>query len=381
MASIAASLEVESHHFRLLHCTFRISQAITSRGRATEKARCSPVELVLDVPAGDFLLAWAANPLKRVAVNIVFSNAATGSALETLSLPAAYCVAYQEQFVQGNAQEGAYQCSLTLADPDGFTLQPGGPTVATAIALPSTLSPPVSALVAVATATASSIPAVVPEYTPDEFKKSIWGADQVSPTVIEQLYQHFNTAKASPTPTSHWAAMETLVRGTTYVDRNSGLTAVLNAGWPPANGGVNKRLVSLVPPAVFDRYQKRVRVDEEGLPILEGTFTSPLPAQGAFDYEARALEGQETDYDLKYEIEVLKPLPFAGEEADIIPWHGHSGNGVQTKMLFPPKDPTTGEFPWSWKKLEEQEYIRVKYKESPSGKFEILPDNQLRLRA
>ena len=132
MASIAASLEVESHHFRLLHCTFRISQAISSKGRATEKARCSPVELVLDVPAGDFLLAWAANPLKRVAVNIVFSNAATGSALETLSLPAAYCVAYQEQFVQGNAQEGAYQCSLTLADPDGFTLQPGGPTITAA---------------------------------------------------------------------------------------------------------------------------------------------------------------------------------------------------------------------------------------------------------
>jgi hypothetical protein len=132
MASIAASLEVESHNFRLLHCTFRINQVINSRGRAVEKARCSPVELVLDVPAGDFLLAWAANPLKRVAVNIVFSNAATGSALETLSLPAAYCVAYQEEFVHGDVQEGAYQCSLTLADPDGFTLQPGGPTVAVA---------------------------------------------------------------------------------------------------------------------------------------------------------------------------------------------------------------------------------------------------------
>ncbi|RZK34852.1 MAG: hypothetical protein EOO57_10285, partial [Hymenobacter sp.] len=130
MASIAASLEVESQRFRLLHCTFRISQAISSRGRAVEKARCGPVELVLDVPDGDFLLSWAANPLKRVAANIVFSNAATGSALETLTLPAAYCVAYQEQFAQGDVQEGAYQCSLTLTDPDGFTLQPGGPVEA-----------------------------------------------------------------------------------------------------------------------------------------------------------------------------------------------------------------------------------------------------------
>ena len=81
-----------------------------------------------------------------------------------------------------------------------------------------------------------------------------------------------------------------------------------------------------------------------------------------------------------YEIEIIEPLPFPGEEADIIPWHGHEGNGTQNKMLFPPRDPVTGEFPWDWAKLEKERYVRITYKSSPSGKFEILPNNQTRLK-
>ena len=50
--------------------------------------------------------------------------------LETLRLPAAYCVRYHEQFVSGDAQGGAYQCFLTLSDPDGWTLTAGGPATA-----------------------------------------------------------------------------------------------------------------------------------------------------------------------------------------------------------------------------------------------------------
>ncbi|RZK22014.1 MAG: hypothetical protein EOO56_10020 [Hymenobacter sp.] len=241
-------------------------------------------------------------------------------------------------------------------------------------------APAIEANTLVQGATLGGAPNKALEYTLDEFQKTIWGADQVDPVIITQLYQHFNAAKASTDPTPHWAAMEALIRGTTYIDKKSQQERVLNTGWPPANGGVNKRLVQPTPPDVFDRYQKEVEVDEEGLPVLAGTFTSALPATGPFDYEARALNGEEKAYDLKYEIELLKPLPFAGEEADIIPWHGHTGNGVQTKMLFPPKDPTTGEFPWSWKKLEEQGYIRINYTDSPSGKFEILPNNQVRLK-
>ncbi|MDQ2772126.1 MAG: TNT domain-containing protein, partial [Bacteroidota bacterium] len=225
--------------------------------------------------------------------------------------------------------------------------------------------------------TGTALPAP-PEYTLDEFKTTVWGADQVPPAVITQLYDHFVAAKAAlqakADPAPHWAAMATLVHSTTYLNPKTGLPEVLNGGWPPASGGFNKRLVQPTPPDTFDRYQKEVTVDKYGLPVLQGTFTSPVPAGGTFDYEARALEGQEKEYDLAYEIELLKPLPFAGEEADIIPWHGHTGNGVQTKMLFPPRDPVTGEFPWNWAELKRKGYIKITYKNSPSGKFLISPD-------
>ncbi|MBO2011740.1 hypothetical protein [Hymenobacter negativus] len=46
--------------------------------------------------------------------------------LETLRLP----TAYQEQFVSGAAQGRAYQCFLTLSDPTGWTIAPGGPAAA-----------------------------------------------------------------------------------------------------------------------------------------------------------------------------------------------------------------------------------------------------------
>jgi hypothetical protein len=48
-------------------------------------------------------------------------------------------------------------------------------------------------------------------------------------------------------------------------------------------------------------------------------------------------------------------------------------------MLFP-RDPVTGGYPWSWKILEEQGYIKILYNDSPSGKFKILPNNQARLK-
>ena len=78
------------------------------------------MQLVLDVPDGDVLPAWAADPHKRHATAVVFLDANGGRAVETLRLPAVYCVAYQEQFSSGDAAGGAYQCHLTLSD-----LRPG----------------------------------------------------------------------------------------------------------------------------------------------------------------------------------------------------------------------------------------------------------------
>jgi hypothetical protein len=91
------------------------------------------VQLVLSVPAGDALLAWANDAHKRQQVH--FRDASGGSVVETLELKAAYCVAYHEQFVSGDARGGAYQCIVTLSDPGGWTLSAGGP--ASAFAAPA----------------------------------------------------------------------------------------------------------------------------------------------------------------------------------------------------------------------------------------------------
>lgn len=111
-----------------MHCTYGVSQGTDDRGQATTKVRYSLVELLLDVPDSPLLLAWAASPTKRLAVDIIFRNAVGGPALETLHLAAAYCVGYFEVFESGNFLTGAYQCRVTLTDPGGWTISPGGPT-------------------------------------------------------------------------------------------------------------------------------------------------------------------------------------------------------------------------------------------------------------
>lgn len=128
MASFSAELHVSGQVFRLRQCTYQTEQAVDARGRTVAKVRFGLVALVLDVPESDALLAWAANLHKRLAVDIVFRNAMGGSPLETLHLSGAYCVAYAEEFVHGDAAAGAYVAYLTLSDPDGFTLLSGGPT-------------------------------------------------------------------------------------------------------------------------------------------------------------------------------------------------------------------------------------------------------------
>jgi hypothetical protein len=130
MASFSAELHIAGHVFPVTHCHFDVTQATQLRGRVSAKVRYGPVQLVLDVPDGDVLPAWAADPHKRQATAIVFLDATGGQPLETLRLPATYCVAYQEQFSSGDAAGGAYQCFLTLSDPSGWTLAPGGPATA-----------------------------------------------------------------------------------------------------------------------------------------------------------------------------------------------------------------------------------------------------------
>ena len=127
MASFSAELHVAGQVFPVLHGTYGFFQATGPRGRVVARVRYGPVQLRLSVPAGDLLPCWAADPHKRLLAYLLFRDADGGGVLETLTLPAAYCVGYQETFVAGSLTEGAYVCDLTLVDPDGHRWQAGGP--------------------------------------------------------------------------------------------------------------------------------------------------------------------------------------------------------------------------------------------------------------
>jgi len=153
----------------------------------------------------------------------------------------------------------------------------------------------------------------------------------------------------------------------------------LNRKWPPADGGYNIVKVQTIKPGKYDRYQKTLITDEQNIteafePTFTGSFTSPLD-DVKLPYEKRALEGPENSYDLYYEIEVLEELPFTGDLADIIPWHGYEGKGKQMKFNFPKE--------WdleTWSRLQRDNKIKITIKSSPSGKYDILPDGKIKLK-
>lgn len=148
MASFSAELRVDDHFFLLTSCTFGVRQATQQRGQVSTKVRYDPVQMVLSVPEDDFLFGWATEPHKRLAADVLFRDSDGGSVLETLSLKAAYCVAYHEQFASGDGQSGAYQCLLTLSDPDGWTLTAGSGLAFVAPAAREHGGPPVAATLA-----------------------------------------------------------------------------------------------------------------------------------------------------------------------------------------------------------------------------------------
>ena len=129
----------------------------------------APVQATLDVPEGDFLLAWAADPHRRHAASLVFKDAAGGAARETLVLKAAFCVRYQEEFVAGDTAAGAYVCHLELSDPDGFTMQAGGP--AGAFVAPMAREHGVPGVAAVAASTKAKLIAGTPEHKQDRWAR------------------------------------------------------------------------------------------------------------------------------------------------------------------------------------------------------------------
>lgn len=127
MASFYAELHVAGHSYPVWSCTYEFRQATSERGRVLAKVRHGLVQLTLDVPHDEVLLAWAATPHKPLAGSVVFRDAKGDSVLETLSWEGGECVGYQEEFRSGEEKQGAYVCHLTIVAPK-LTLQPGAPT-------------------------------------------------------------------------------------------------------------------------------------------------------------------------------------------------------------------------------------------------------------
>lgn len=126
MASFQAELEVEGRTYPVRTCSFDFTQATNERGRVAAKVRHGLLHLTLDVPNDALLLDWAATAHKPLNGRIIFRNAQGGVALETLAWEGGQCVGYQEAFLSGSVNEGAYVCYLTIAAAR-LRMLPGGP--------------------------------------------------------------------------------------------------------------------------------------------------------------------------------------------------------------------------------------------------------------
>ena len=130
MSSFYAELTVGGLSlYPLRQCQFEFTQATDQRGRAAAKVRHGLLHLTLDVPEDDQLLDWANTVHKPLAGHVTFFEDDRRTARETLSFAAGQCVSYQETFVAGDGQAGAYVCQLIITS-DGLALAPGGPTQA-----------------------------------------------------------------------------------------------------------------------------------------------------------------------------------------------------------------------------------------------------------
>jgi hypothetical protein len=147
MASFYAELQVEGNSYRVVHCQYACHQATDARGRVQAKVRYAPLELVLDVPTDDGLLAWAHTPHKPLAGQVVFYDIARQTAHETIAFAAGECVQYAEEFASSATGDGAYVCQLTITAPS-FELRAGGPVAAGVVGALAALSPALSTAMA-----------------------------------------------------------------------------------------------------------------------------------------------------------------------------------------------------------------------------------------
>lgn len=115
MASFKCVLSLADQDFPVVHCTYEFSQATNERGRVSAKVRSGLITLHLDVPDGDQLLVWAADPQKKHSGYLTFQETNRPIAREVLTFEDGFCVSYEEIFVAGSNVSGAYRCVLHIS--------------------------------------------------------------------------------------------------------------------------------------------------------------------------------------------------------------------------------------------------------------------------
>ena len=129
MAAFRAVLEVDGQKYPVLHCNYQFTQSTGMRGRVNSKVHHGLLNLVLDVPEDDYLLAWVAAAHRPLDGHVSFFSDSALMAHETVGFTAGECVGYTETFEGENEGTGAYQCHLTIAAAR-LVLSAGGPALA-----------------------------------------------------------------------------------------------------------------------------------------------------------------------------------------------------------------------------------------------------------
>jgi hypothetical protein len=188
MASFSAELHVAGATYPVRYCAYEFTQATSERGRVVAKVRHGLVRLTLDVPDDDKLLDWAHTPYKPLAGRVVFYDVKGGPVLETLAWEEGQCVGYQEEFVSGDQNQGAYVCHLTIAAPT-LTLQPGGPAAYADPAPGEHGSPPQALL--------NPLPLVVSPATPPLEELVLPTVEEVAAVVGEKVLEGLAAAASA----------------------------------------------------------------------------------------------------------------------------------------------------------------------------------------
>ncbi|PJJ59368.1 type VI secretion system tube protein TssD [Hymenobacter chitinivorans] len=116
MASFNSALLLEGHVFPIENCSYEFLQHADSRGRASAKVRSGLISLSLVVPESEALIAWAADPEKKMSGAILFNGIDQPLAHEELTFEEGLCVAYEEVFSSDDDDApAAYYCILQIA--------------------------------------------------------------------------------------------------------------------------------------------------------------------------------------------------------------------------------------------------------------------------